>query len=68
MFKKLDGLLFKCVNLGLAGFLTYGAIKYAPDSPITPIMGIVFVFTVLWSISVKVSDVCVNRKINRHYR
>lgn len=71
MLKKLDDLLFKVLHLEILGFLLYGGLVYAPESPATLILSFIAVLVVFWVISyilLKVNDKHIDKKIERHYR
>lgn len=70
MLKKLDNLVFTGLHLCLLGFLLYGCLTYAPESPATIILGLVAVFVVGYFISAiifKLNNLHINKKINRYY-
>lgn len=71
MLKVLDELVFKGLHLGLLGFLLYGGLVYAPESPATLLLGFIASIVALWfigEITFKLNELRVDKKINRYYR
>lgn len=71
MLRKLDNFIFMSLHLLLLGFLLYGCLIYAPNSPITLLLGVIAIFVVLGYISMAIFKLCdlkANRLIDKYYK
>lgn len=71
MLNKLDDILFNVLNLGLLGFLLYGGVEYAPESPATLLLGFIAIVVILWiiaDVAFKINHYNFRKKMNRYYQ